>query len=824
MPQADLTAEHHPHTRMLRWLLVAVVAPLLLGLGACPASADAVPRPPEGPYIGPFLDWTKDSARQYSDRFGTDPSLFEQTVRYPLNEDDGTYLRQFVDQAAQQGALAVVTLEPVKPLDDLTTADAGGLADQLSSLHRRTGVTFLVGFAPEMNGSWTPWGQQPAAYRDAFRTVAEAVHAGAPSADMLWSPSYGAGYPFGTAYGATEGSGPRIDVDSGDDPYAPYWPGADAVDWVGLSLYHYGRAQDFGSNQVPLDGEYADRLGESYGYSSADDAPEPFYQTYADGYDKPMAVRTGALYNPDDVGASELQIKQAWWRQVFDRSLRLQYPRIAAISWLERERAEDEVGGDIVDWRATHRPELAQAFSQDARAAGLSLDPVTRVLDQQTGNEATAQYRDNGPDIGDHMGWIIGCAVLALVLYLLSGVAGRFVGSWRYPKEHDPRDERLDFLRGWTIVAVVITHIELSGPYSYVTLNAIGGITGAEMFVLLSGLVLGMVYPVGVARLGEWAAAVGAWRRARKQYLTALGVVLLVYLIGLLPLISTKDVTTFTDRGTGANGASAAGQVYDLYANVGRLLDYPPPWYAVKALLLLEMGPWVFNIMGLFVVLSLLVPVLMWLIRRRLWWLVLAVSWALYLFNARHDVRLLPSQFEDVFPLLSWQIAFTHGLVIGYYRAPITRALTSRIGKVLVTLLMLAYVGALVAVWAGHTFDVAVPLVDGDRYVWMYQNLFQRTDLQPGRLIDLLLVLVTAFALLTTCWKPLNAAFGWFYVPLGKVSLYVFIVHVFFVVAVANIPGLDRTSIWQGLVIHTAVLAVIWLMVKKKFLFRLIPT
>ena len=30
--------------------------------------------------------------------------------------------------------------------------------------------------------------------------------------------------------------------------------------------------------------------------------------------------------------------------------------------------------------------------------------------------------------------------------------------------------------------------------------------------------------------------------------------------------------------------------MYDLYANVERLLDYPPPWYAVKALLLLEMG------------------------------------------------------------------------------------------------------------------------------------------------------------------------------------------------------------------------------------------
>ncbi|MCW2841448.1 MAG: hypothetical protein JWR55_2931 [Aeromicrobium sp.] len=36
---------------------------------------------------------------------GTTPSLFAQSVRYPLTADDRTYLRQFVEQASQQGAL-----------------------------------------------------------------------------------------------------------------------------------------------------------------------------------------------------------------------------------------------------------------------------------------------------------------------------------------------------------------------------------------------------------------------------------------------------------------------------------------------------------------------------------------------------------------------------------------------------------------------------------------------------------------------------------------------------------------------------------------------
>ena len=36
---------------------------------------------------------------------------------------------------------------------------------------------------------------------------------------------------------------------------------------------------------------------------------------------------------------------------------------------------------------------------------------------------------------------------------------------------------------------------------------------------------------------------------------------------------------------------------------------------AIRQFLLLEMGPWPFNIMGLFVVLSLFIPAFMWVIR-----------------------------------------------------------------------------------------------------------------------------------------------------------------------------------------------------------------
>lgn len=829
-------------THLLRRCMAALLL-LIVALGAAVPTAgsalaaedpspDPVPAlPPEGhPWFGPDLDWVRDSATSYADRLGTAPSLYSQRVHYPLTDDDVRYLDQFEQQASSQGAVAVVTLEPQVGLADLTAADARRLADELARLHVAYDTYTLVRFAPEMNGSWVIWGQQPTAYIAAFREVAQAVHAATDQAAMVWSPSYGAGYPFGRAYGEVPPAGPRdpalLDtnddgrVTDADDPYGPYWPGAQAVDWVGLSLYRFGSAQPFGTNTVPDPEEYALRLSEDWAYATQTNR-RSFYERFAFDQRKPMLVQTAALYNPNSPeGPGETAIKEAWWRQVFGEDAA--YPWIRGISWLELNRREDEVGGDKVEWGATRPQSMADRLREDLKRDELTLGPVTRVLDQATNSAATAQGRQPD-DVGAEMGWIVFCAALLAGAYLLAGLVGRFVPSWRYPDESTSRDKRLDLFRGWIIIAVVVTHIELSGAWSYVTLNAIGAITGAEMFVLLSGVVLGMVYRPAIRRAGEWLTAVTMWKRARKQYLTALVVVLLVPLLGLIPKVNTEVVTTFVDRGTGEGGGADLGQVYDLYPNVARLLDYPPPWYAVKQLLLLEMGPWVFNIMGLFVVLSLVLPLCMWVIRRRLWWLLLAISWGLYVLQDQGNFHPLPSQFDYVFPLLTWQLPFTHGLVLGWYRGRLVPALTSAVGKVVVGLLVVLYAAALVYLWWCHHQGVAPMVFPADSYSYLYENAYTRVFLQPGRLIDLALMVVVAYAVLTTCWKPIDKAIGWFWTPMGENSLYVFVLHVFFVIAVASIPGLDRGDFWVGTALHTVVVLLIWAMIKRKVLFSVIP-
>ena len=413
-----------PPGRRLTGSRLAAVALGLLAVGTTPgaaAAADDGPAPGE-PWFGPVLDWTRDLPADYSERLGRTPSLYGQAVHYPLADDDRTYLSQFAELAATQGAVAVLTLEPQVALDRLTEDHASALVDDLTALHDRLDTHFLVRFAPEMNGSWVTWGQQPEAYVAAFRAVADVVRDSpvADHADMVWSPAYGAGYPFGDAYGAVEPAGRRVaadldtdgngTVDDGDDPYGPYFPGADSVDWVGLSLHHFGRAQDFGDNDVPAPGELEARLRERFGYGVR--APRTsFYDRWV-GPERPLLLETAALYDTtNDGGAPEERLKRAWWAQVLAAAD--DHPEIGAISWLEVAREEAEIDGAVADWRATNTPTLARALSEDLDRSAVRLGPVTRVVEPGTRSEDDGRQSDAGATDARLLAIPVGVLVLA---------------------------------------------------------------------------------------------------------------------------------------------------------------------------------------------------------------------------------------------------------------------------------------------------------------------------------------------------------------------------------------------------------------------------
>lgn len=360
------TAEPAPSTRASASAADAVPS-------AVPASEAPSLVPPAGrTWFGMNLDWGTDTVDATTERLGVTPAVWVQFVRLPLGDGDRANLEGFFAQVGAAGAHGLVTVEPHDGLAAVTAGAADDLAAVLHAAWTDHGVATFVRFGHEMNGSWYPWGQQPGAYAEAFRVVADAVHAGSPASAMVWAPNDGAGYPFtGGAFAADAGTpeAEALDTDGDgelgrtDDPYGPYWPGDDVVDWVGMSVYFWGQAYPWGENELPADGRFAAQItGSPTGAHDDEVAVPDFYGTYAEGHNKPMAViETAALYDPAGEGPDEASIKRAWFEQVFSESTRAAFPKIGMINWFEWAKPEAEVDA-LIDWRLGSDPALARSL------------------------------------------------------------------------------------------------------------------------------------------------------------------------------------------------------------------------------------------------------------------------------------------------------------------------------------------------------------------------------------------------------------------------------------------------------------------------------
>jgi uncharacterized membrane protein YwzB len=79
----------------------------------------------------------------------------------------------------------------------------------------------------------------------------------------------------------------------------------------------------------------------------------------------------------------------------------------------------------------------------------------------------------------------------------------------------------------------------------------------------------------------------------------------------------------------------------------------------------------------------------------------------------------------------------------------------------------------------------------------------------------------------TLFWKPISSAFAWFLLPLGQNALYAYIMHVLLIALLyAALPCVPFRLFEFG-TLNTALqlmgILLIWFMIRRKFLFRLVP-
>ncbi|KAL2911709.1 hypothetical protein HK105_208810 [Polyrhizophydium stewartii] len=351
----------------------SVPIPIDPASAVCRRSSSLAPlEPPTGnTLIGYHYDWSYDTPALFANRVGLRPAVvnaFMAMQPSATNALDWNMLSWHAWQVSLVGGIFQLSIMPTTltgiPDEAYTT-----IAAQIKAINSERGVPMIVRFGHEMNGNWMTYGYKPSQYTTEFRRITNAIRAQTNMTAMMWAPNIGLSYPWTTggvidlptaatdptnfALMDTNGDGK---LDGGDDPYGPYYPGDEYVDWVGISLYWYISA---GANTLIQDGYiYANLKGSITGDSAVglNLTARNFYDRFASAKNKPMALpESGAPWVASAVTAAttttELLVKQSWWTQVLStQTLQVDFPLLKLVVNFE-EKKTDTAGTADNDWR-----------------------------------------------------------------------------------------------------------------------------------------------------------------------------------------------------------------------------------------------------------------------------------------------------------------------------------------------------------------------------------------------------------------------------------------------------------------------------------------
>ncbi|KAJ3071389.1 hypothetical protein HDU98_005419 [Podochytrium sp. JEL0797] len=339
-----------------------------------------------------------DSPSSFNKRLGQNAGVFHLSQTLPLTPSPwgGGPLTANLTHIEQTGtdAILFLTIYPnltaPNPYDLYTDADIATLATQLDNISdpAKSGRRVMVRFAPEMNGNWFTYGQQPTRFVAEYQRIVKAVRAKTPRVAFVWAPNAADNYPFGgqnlpTAEVSVLDTNKNGAIDFDDDPFTPYWPGADFVDWVAISLYWKGNP----TTVYPLHdnsacpSNYWEQMVQGGGTSGSN--PQfPFYTMFAKTYNKPLVMPEGgsafavnqfpANTTTLPVGAGQVAVEQAFWRSYLSNN-RTSYPLAKMFINFEFVKINEDPllpanNGITRDYRITWDPSTLAAFQADMSA------------------------------------------------------------------------------------------------------------------------------------------------------------------------------------------------------------------------------------------------------------------------------------------------------------------------------------------------------------------------------------------------------------------------------------------------------------------------
>lgn len=342
--------------------------------------------------------------------------------------------------------------------------------------------------------------------------------------------------------------------------------------------------------------------------------------------------------------------------------------------------------------------------------------------------------------------------------------------------EKSKRIETIDILRGFFIFSIIVVHLaRFPNGYDVITGRGILWVTSSEGFFLMSGMLIGMIRGRKDIELPFKEVARKLFKRSLMLYVWTIGLTLLFTAVALKSGLVTIKPGVW-------QGAISWRILFDsaTFRYVYSWADFLQ-YYSIY--------------------LFLSIPAV-YALRKGKWWLIVGISvflWAIHGLN----------------PFLTWQLFFFCGAVAGWYWNQILDFLKKTPRWLVAIHYPLAFA----------ILGLSVVSVEGSLFPHLSAVLnphFVRAKMEIWRALVFLLWFSAGYRLVSKYEAFVKRWVGWILIPFGQNSLYVYILHSFFIFFVSLYIPFTH-NILANFIVTTSVLLALVLAVRKKFLFSIIP-
>jgi hypothetical protein len=338
----------------------------------------------------------------------------------------------------------------------------------------------------------------------------------------------------------------------------------------------------------------------------------------------------------------------------------------------------------------------------------------------------------------------------------------------------------LDLLRGYLLFMMIVDHVgRFSTLFDYLTGRGLMWVSATEGFFFISGIVMALARNREASIRGVRAAAVNMWKKAGSLYLWSVALTLFF---------------TYVTFAVGESHSGIRDHVIDRRPFAAILYQTATLQYSFG---------WT-NFLGHYAIFLLGAPLVLWLLRRNLWWVAAAASAGIWLSSARFECR--------------WQVLFYAGMVCGFYLPAAEERFRrlDRVARSLFVAMAMGLAGVTMLVSASFVYiqpravamgwRTAATLVHWNARLAPY---FDKGLLPLPRLLMFGLWFGTAYYVFRRYEVVISRYLGWFLLPLGLYSLRTYIVHALVLLVVALIfPPVTPRAL--NFAIAASVLLLVW--------------